>query len=254
MTKNTPPPDSCERFQFGANWLRFFNSIDETRIASAMQSLRDGLGRNDFSGIIFLDFGSGSGLFSLAAHRLGATVFSSDVDEQSVACTKAVRDKFSSDARDWQIQHGSVLDTAFLVTVPKADVVYSWGVLHHTGDMMTALANVCDKVAPGGQLFISIYNDQGAQSKFWRAIKKTYMRMPPLRPLIIAAFIPILLLPRFAVRAVTGRLRETRGMTLWYDLIDWLGGYPFEVATREKIAGFISDRGFVLQNLKSAKK
>ncbi len=99
----------------------------------------------------FLDAGSGSGLFSLAAYRMGAEVMSFDADPDSVACTNRLRNRFE-DPPTWFVREGSLLDKAFLSTLQPADVVYCWGVAHHTGDMWKAIDNLTQLVAPGGLL------------------------------------------------------------------------------------------------------
>lgn len=82
-----------QRFKFGANWKGFLAVLNEERIVLAEQSLRNMLDM-DLKGTRFLDVGSGSGLFSLAARRLGATVHSFDYDPQSVACTEELRHRY----------------------------------------------------------------------------------------------------------------------------------------------------------------
>jgi 2-polyprenyl-3-methyl-5-hydroxy-6-metoxy-1,4-benzoquinol methylase len=231
-----------DRFEFGANWARFLSNIDETRIKAAERSLQDMLG--DIRGKRFLDAGSGSGLFSLAARNLGAIVHSFDYDPKSVGCTRELRGLFASNDATWTIEEGSVLDKAYLAKLGKFDVVYSWGVLHHTGAMEQAFANVAELVSPGGQLFIAIYNDQGWKSRAWHTVKRLYNRGPVWRTLIVAAHIPFPLAARYLVRVLTGRLRLERGMSLWYDLLDWLGGYPFEVATAARLVQFFEKFGF----------
>src|SRR5579872_985738 len=146
------------RFQFGANWLRFLTTLDDSRVAIAETSLCDRLEVSDLKAKRFLDVGSGSGLFSLAARRLGAQVVSFDFDPQSVASTSELKRRYFPDDADWQICEGSVLDRAFLKTLGAFDVVYSWGVLHHTGQMWTAIRNAIERVNAGGTLFLAIYN------------------------------------------------------------------------------------------------
>src|SRR5579883_2089273 len=135
------------RFAFGRNWQRFLNTLNQERITIAEQSLADYLQQKRLDGLSFLDIGSGSGLFSLAARRLGARVVSFDYDPHSVACTAELRCRYFPDDRDWLVLHGSVLDRDFLARLPPADIVYSWGVLHHTGAMATAFANIEPLVA-----------------------------------------------------------------------------------------------------------
>lgn len=130
---------------------------------------------DNLKGKSFLDIGSGSGLFSLAARNMGAKVFSFDYDENSVACTKYLKDKFYHDDDKWCIEQGDILDKEYLSKFSKYDIVYSWGVLHHTGNMYQALKNADNLVADHGTLFISIYNDQGRATKMWRKVKKTYI-------------------------------------------------------------------------------
>ena len=150
------------RFSFGANWQSFVNkALTPERINDAVDSLRSFFGTNDFEGQTFLDIGCGSGLFSLAARKLGAKVHSFDLDPLSVACTTELKRRYFPEDRKWTIDQGDVLDVDYLNSLGQFDLVYSWGVLHHTGAMWQALENVVPLVAEGGKLFISIYNDQG---------------------------------------------------------------------------------------------
>ena len=167
-----------DRFEFGKNWARFLATLNDSKIASAEESLRRMLGVTDLRGKSFLDIGSGSGLFSLAARRLGARVHSFDYDPDSVGCTQELRRRYYSDDPDWKVERGSALDEAYIRSLGQFDVVYSWGVLHHTGSMWQALTNADIPVAPGGRLFIAIYNDTGSQAQRWLSIKKTYNRLP----------------------------------------------------------------------------
>ena len=166
------------QFEFGANWEVFIESISEERIAAAELSLGRMLGSVSVDGISFLDIGSGSGLFSLAAHRLGALVHSFDRDSLSVACTKKLYELYASNDSKWTVEEGSILDSDYLNNLGQFDVVYSWGVLHHTGDMWSALENAARLTAAGGHLFIALYNDQGRASKRWTLIKKVYCSLP----------------------------------------------------------------------------
>jgi SAM-dependent methyltransferase len=246
-----------ERFAFGENWQRFLSILDDTCIREAEGSLQRMLDVADLKGRSFLDAGCGSGLFSLAARRLGAHVHSFDYDPQSVACTRELSRRYYPGDTEWTIEEGSVLDDRFLGSLGRFDVVYSWGVLHHTGAMWQALDNVAGLVSPKGKLFIAIYNDQGKISQRWRAIKRMYNRLPPGTRFIVTIPSLVHLYWRPAVKDLV-RLKpfetwrnygNARGMSVWRDLIDWVGGYPFEVAKPEAIFDFYSRRGFVLTRL-----
>lgn len=238
------------RFAFGANWSRFLSLLNEQRVQEAVDSLRKMLHTDSLEGKSFLDIGSGSGLFSLAARRLGARVVSFDYDPQSAACTRELKRRYFTDDNDWDVQQGSALDVDYLRGLGKFDVVYSWGVLHHTGAMWDALANVDAAVAPNGKLFIALYNYQPFASRYWTFVKKAYNRFSFTRPIFIFLHFFYPMLPSVLLRLLQGR-KLRRGMSAWYDLIDWLGGYPFEVSRPEQIFDFYKTRGYQLQVLKT---
>jgi 2-polyprenyl-3-methyl-5-hydroxy-6-metoxy-1,4-benzoquinol methylase len=259
LKKYGPELYSPDRFEFGRNWQSFLRRLNSERICAAEVSLRQMLGCESLSGRTFLDVGSGSGLFSLAARRLGATVVSFDYDPESVACTFQLKRSFFPDDRDWRIERGSALDQRYLQTLGSFDVVYSWGVLHHTGDMWNALGNMSPLVKPGGKLFIAIYNDQGKRSNLWRFVKKTYNRTPRMlrfmmlvtRALFVVVGMTIKDIWRRQVPRIVSGTSGPRGMSVWTDAVDWVGGYPFEVAAPDKIIGFYQDRLFRLDRLVS---
>lgn len=251
--------DPKERFAFGKNWAKFLQHLSEEKILKAEKSLQEKLGVSDLKGKVFLDVGSGSGLFSLAAHRMGANVFSFDYDQDSVACTQYLKETYGKKDLDWTVNHGSVLDIDFLKKFGKVDILYSWGVLHHTGHMYQAFENVAAHVKNGGYLFLSIYNDQGKTSQVWKVIKRAYIKAPIiLKNIILFACFLRLWGPTFIKDFMRLQPFKTwthyvqdRGMSPWHDVIDWVGGYPFEVAKPEEIFSFFKGKGFKLEKLKT---
>lgn len=241
--------DDKTAFRFGANWRRFLQGMDERRIAGSVQALQQALDTQDLSEKSFLDAGCGSGLSSLAARRLKAAVFSFDYDPESAACAETLKQAFAPGDTQWRIAHGSVLDPEYLGSLGQFDVVYSWGVLHHTGAMWRALENLVPLVAPGGALFIALYNDQGWISRYWTWVKRTYVRHPASRWPLLMFHLPYLYVLRGLVRNLAGRGALERGMSLWHDMRDWVGGFPFEVARPEEVLHFLRRRRFELVNL-----
>jgi 2-polyprenyl-6-hydroxyphenyl methylase/3-demethylubiquinone-9 3-methyltransferase len=251
-----------KRFEFGKNWENFLKVLDETRISEAEKSLKTMLEMEDLKNKRFLDIGSGSGLFSLAARRLGAAVHSFDYDSRSVACTEELKRRHFPGDENWSIEQGNVLDPAYLNGLGSYDVVYSWGVLHHTGNMWRAIENIVPLVDEKAALFISIYNDQGPLSLFWRSLKKFYNdSSKPVKALILLGFgaffetrLAMLCLLSFTNPVLSKYWKEkkkNRGMSVWHDLVDWVGGYPFEVAKPEEIFDFYRRKGFLLLKLKT---
>jgi 2-polyprenyl-3-methyl-5-hydroxy-6-metoxy-1,4-benzoquinol methylase len=250
------------RFEFGKNWTRFLRVVDDERIAIAERSLKGMLKTDRLDGKSFLDVGSGSGLFSLAARRSGAQVHSFDYDPQSVACTLELKRRFFPGDANWTVERGSVLDRAYLDKLGTFDIVYSWGVLHHTGQMWQALDNIKPLVRMGGQLFIAIYNDQGEVTDRWAGVKQKYNSLSKSA----AALYALGVVAREESKALIHHLRgggpgawvrswteysrqSTRGMSRLHDWIDWIGGQPYERATIEQIVDCFAKDGFRLANM-----
>jgi 2-polyprenyl-3-methyl-5-hydroxy-6-metoxy-1,4-benzoquinol methylase len=251
--------DPKDRFKFGDNWINFLSDISEKNILEAQQSLCEMLEISSMEGKSFLDIGSGSGLFSLAAYNLGAKVYSFDFDPQSVSCTRELKRRYCNNDKNWIIEKSSVLNKEYMNQIGKFDFVYSWGVLHHTGHMWEAIENTISALNENGICFISVYNDQGVKSRRWKKIKRIYCSGVSGRLLVKAVFIPYFLFRAELNEIVKGRnpftvfsrYKNNRGMSLFHDWIDWLGGYPFEVAKPEEIFEYFRKRKFMLVKLKT---
>jgi len=249
-----------DRFEFGDNWTRFLSVLDDRRILDAEASLKQMLGITRLDGQKFLDIGCGSGLFSLVARRLGAQVHSFDFDLRSVACAQELKRRYFPEDEAWHIEEGSILDGEYVERLGQFDIVYSWGVLHHTGSMWVALESAIGRVAiPHGTLFIAIYNDQGWKSHAWWFIKLIYNRLPRLfkglfvvgvsvlvQTLVIIKY-SIKLKPMVAIAPLLSDRRE-RGMSARYDAIDWIGGFPYEFTRYDVLVDYLKARGFSLTN------
>ena len=230
-------------FNFGANWRNFLARADVAGVsARSERDVSEFTGVTSLQGQTFLDIGCGTGLGSLAAVRLGAArVVSVDVSRESVECAEALRAREGIDAARWTVLHGSVLEESFVATLPVATFVQSWGVLHHTGDMRRAFANTCTRIAPGGLFHTAIYNRVWT-SPMWHSLKRAYNGRGPLGRFVMhGSFFAYNAAARAA--GLKHPFRRERGMSVYYDAIDWLGGYPYEYATHDEVVALMRDGG-----------
>lgn len=244
--------ETATRFGFGKNWRAFLDRFEERRALEAVDSLRDLLQVEDLAGRSFLDIGCGSGLFSLAARRLGARVHSFDFDRDSVDCTSSLREENRPGDPDWTVERGSILDPAYLEGLGHFDVVYSWGVLHHTGAMFESIRNAAERVAPGGLLAIALYR-KTRLCWLWKLEKRTYTRLPgAAQSLVRALWIQRIRLTFFLKGKSFARMvadyPERRGMDFHSDVHDWLGGYPYESIEPDAARDCVQVLGFELTN------
>lgn len=239
-----------ERFEFGKNWESFSHLLDDERIFNAEARLRSFLGVADLSARRFLDIGCGSGLHSLAALRLGAVqVTAIDLDPDSVATTQAVLSKFWNGA-DWAVKRLSVFDLPDQ-TMAEFDVVYSWGVLHHTGDMQRAITTAAQRTAPGGLFAVALYG-KTRYCGIWTRIKRWYVNATSeqrarAEKLYVRLFGFYLLLrgKRLSTHIANYNKRK-RGMDFYHDVRDWIGGYPYESITPRELSDLLTPLGFEL--------
>ena len=240
-------------FSFGENWKKYLNSLTIEKIQIAKQSLKDFLG--NITGKTCIDIGSGSGIFSYSMYALGAKeVTSIDNDPFSVQCANYLKSKVKNPER-WNIYQGSILDKIFISQIGKYDIVYSWGVLHHTGNMWEAIKNAASLVNDNGIFYLAIYN-KTRSSRFWLKVKKIYNFSPKIGKKFMNFLLfsdMYFILPLLSLKNPLIRLKnykKKRGMDPMTDVKDWLGGYPFEVATFREIVTFLNK---INQNFKLIK-
>jgi 2-polyprenyl-6-hydroxyphenyl methylase/3-demethylubiquinone-9 3-methyltransferase len=253
-------------YDFGSNWRSFIDHhlTDESR-QEALQSLPAFLQRDSLEGLTFVDVGCGSGLFSWAALKLGAKrIVSFDVNPNSVACCKQLHAD-EGEPENWTVLEASILDEEAVRALGEFDVVYSWGVLHHTGRMWDAIENAAALVKPGGLMWIAIYNradgiglysdGRVGSSRFWEREKIFYNRLSKVgqRAMDYAAASGMIAAYLLSGRNPVQEIRQhnqNRGMSWLVDIRDWLGGWPYEYASVEEIFSFVRKRfGYTLQNV-----
>ncbi len=248
-------------FAFGKNWERFIKKYGDSeglnrRLEIAKKSIADFMNVDNLKGRLFLDVGCGSGIFSLAAFDLGADVVSFDVDPFSVKGCEFYREK-RGNPTNWKVYQGSVLDNNFLRTLPKADIVYSHGVLHHTGAMWQAMTNVKNLVKEDGYLYIAIYNKMYGWfngSRAWQIKKQIYGHLPRVLQYLWEGFyffrhalLPFIIRLKNPLKNLQNFYKK-RGEDVWVDIRDWLGGYPYEYARPDEVFDFYKNE-FTLVNL-----
>ena len=220
------------RYGFGKNWADFIEkNFSEDAVTAAQNRLTEFLRVNSLAGRTFLDIGCGSGLHSLAAYRLGAErVISFDYDHDSVATTERLR-RHAGKPANWTVGQGSVLDRPFLEALDKADVIYSWGVLHHTGDMWDAIRNAALPMKPDGIFYIALYSADAyvdPAAAYWLKIKRRYNLQGPIGKRLMEWWYvwKFHIVPTWKAGGNPldlMRRSHDRGMIFWTDVRDWLG-------------------------------
>lgn len=244
-------------FSFGKNWVNYVkNFVDWEKLKDAEKSLLKYLNEKDYKDKVFIDVGCGSGIFSLGAINLGTKkTISFDIDSFSIKATRLIKEKYLNKKADWEIFKGDILDEELVKRFSgTGDILYSWGTLHHTGNMYRAIKNTCELVKPNGYVILAIYN-KAPSSDFWLKVKKFYNLVPALIKILMVYLIFLYVVFKrmgfYLKSKITGKAspilsKKTRGMSIFHDVVDWLGGYPYEYATFEEIKGYVENLGFKL--------
>jgi SAM-dependent methyltransferase len=249
------------RYGFGKNWAEFIErNLNDEIVEDSCTHLARFLRVSTLKNLSFLDIGCGSGLHSLAAHRMGAGyIISFDYDGESVETTERVR-RYAGDPLNWTVMQGSVLDRELMERLPPADIVYSWGVLHHTGEMWRAVRNAVIPMKPDGVFYMSLYSSDNyvdPPPEYWIKVKRKYNAAGPIgkrvrewQYVLRFSVLPELKAGRNPLQII--RHYGSRGMNYWTDVKDWLGGYPIEFASFQETQDFgQNELGLDLVNVKT---
>ena len=249
------------RFGFGKNWEDYIKKhFSDERVEISRKHLLSFLKLDDLKGKSFLDIGSGSGLHSLAALRSGAErIYSFDYDLDSVTTTEKLRE-FAGNPSHWEVRQGSILDKEFLRTIEPADIVYSWGVLHHTGSMWEAMDNTFELGKKGSLYYIALYDYDAyghPPPEFWLDLKQRYNKSSAWGKRKLELWYiwtynmhgTILALPLLLMKILG--YKQSRGMAFYTDVKDWLGGWPMEFAKRADVKKWAEKHGLEMLEMKT---
>jgi 2-polyprenyl-3-methyl-5-hydroxy-6-metoxy-1,4-benzoquinol methylase len=248
-----------QRFEFGKNWHDFIQkNFDKEKVQISKRHILEFMGRPNLNGLSILDIGCGSGLHSIAMLDAGADrVDGFDYDANSINASKFVQAQVGNPP-NWAAEQGSVLDDAYVDKLPLYDMVYSWGVLHHTGEVWHAIKNAASRVKRGGLFYIALYSadvQKNPTPEFWLDVKRKYIASGWFRRRMMDCWYVWrfymnknpLKLPEFLQRM--REYKKNRGMNIFTDIRDWLGGWPMEFVYDKEAIDFVEKLGFRLDKI-----
>jgi 2-polyprenyl-6-hydroxyphenyl methylase/3-demethylubiquinone-9 3-methyltransferase len=239
-----------KRFAFGQNWEQFsarkLTAMARRQASQHIHDLVSRWGGRDS----FLDIGCGSGLFLQAATEEGfQRVLGFDYDATCVETSQRNLKTTGFDTARATVVQGDVLDQAFLRSIGDFSFVYAWGSLHHTGQMWQAIQNAAKRVADEGILVIAIYN-RSITSPIWKQVKRSYVRSHPrVRRWMVRLTFVVAALAKW-IHTRKNPFVKQRGMNFYHDIVDWVGGYPYEYASADQVVDFVERLGFDCLQLK----
>jgi len=139
--KNSRPyfaETEAERFRLHTNWDQPF--------------LKEAIGYSKYTGKKMLEIGCGIGVDSIQWRRAGNHVVNLDYNLPSVSIT---RERYRSEGLDGQFLNGDAENLPF--PNEEFDLIYSFGVLHHTPDTQKTIDEVHRCLRPGGKAIIMLY-------------------------------------------------------------------------------------------------
>ena len=136
-----------------AGTREYFDAIEDYRYNSDAPWLKDAVGFDHFQNKRLLEVGFGTGTDLLQFARAGAVVTGVDITPRSIEIARRRFDVYGQRG-EFLIGDGENLsfpDESF-------DVVYSFGVLHHTPDTQRAIREVHRVLRPGGKAIVMLYH------------------------------------------------------------------------------------------------
>jgi SAM-dependent methyltransferase len=126
--------------------------------------------REQIRGKRVLDAGCGQGRWSYGFIKLGATVRGIDTSVSAIKYANEHLKRTTPPARFCVL---NVLDERQLSKVfnnAEFDIIWCWGVLHHTGDPEKGFDNLVKLLKPGGTIHLYLYGKKSFVNKFWRRV------------------------------------------------------------------------------------